>query len=216
MTSSAQSSLNLPRPACLDQRPRFGGVRGPWLRLMATFVIACAAGSQPLAAEVFEINADGKVELLNAKLAPVVRTKPSAPSAKPGRISDRAARFRPMVDHAGQRYEVSPALIDAIARSESGYDPTAVSSAKAIGIMQLMPATARHLGVDPTDPADNIRGGTAYLRYLLNRYDGNLICTIAAYNAGPGAVSKQRCVPRYRETAAYVNRVLDHLANATK
>ena len=78
--------------------------------------------------------------------------------------------------------------------------------------MQLMPGTARDLGVDRADAASNIRGGTAYVRKLLDRYDGDVVCAVAAYNAGPGAVSKARCVPPYRETRAYVAAVLDHLS----
>ena len=78
--------------------------------------------------------------------------------------------------------------------------------------MQLMPGTARELGVDPRDPAANIRGGTAYIRKLLNRFDGDLVRTIAAYNAGPNAVIKAGGVPRYRETQAYVASVMNRLA----
>jgi soluble lytic murein transglycosylase-like protein len=196
--------------------PGEGVVRVRLLRFMVVLALSCGAGSLPVAAEVYEINEDGSVVQLDARppAAAVARQVPAR--ALPARAADRAALFHPIVAKAGRQYEVSPALIDAIARAESGYNPAAVSRAKAVGIMQLMPATARHLGVDPVDPAANIRGGTAYLRSLLNRYDGDIICTIAAYNAGPGAVTKQRCVPRYRETIAYVNRVLDHLANATK
>ena len=87
-----------------------------------------------------------------------------------------------------------------------------VSTAGAIGIMQLMPRTARAVGVNPRDAAANIHGGTAYLRYLLNRYDGDIVCTIAAYNAGPAHVTKSRCIPDFPETRMYVAKVLDHLA----
>lgn len=188
----------------------------PVLRIAVLLALCAATGAVPAVAEVFEINEDGSVVQLDARPAAPVASRRAPARALPARAADRAALFRPIVARAGRQYEVSPALIDAIARAESGYNPAAVSRARAVGIMQLMPATARHLGVDPVDAAANIHGGTAYLRTLLNRYDGDIICTIAAYNAGPGAVTKQRCVPRYRETVAYVNRVLDHLANATK
>lgn len=188
----------------------------PLLGIAALVALSCGVGGQPASAEVYEISADGVIEQLDVRPGAVPSTKRPLARTVSGKSADRAAFFRPIVASAGQQYQVSPALIDAIARSESGYNPAAVSPARAVGIMQLMPATARHLGVNPVDPEANIRGGTAYLRYLLNRYDGDIICTIAAYNAGPGAVTKQRCVPNYAETAAYVNRVLDHLANATK
>ncbi|KPF79003.1 hypothetical protein IP88_02700, partial [alpha proteobacterium AAP81b] len=105
-------------------------------------------------------------------------------------------------------------LVDAIAYAESRYDQRARSRAGATGVMQLMPGTARDLGVDRHDAAANIHGGTAYLRRLLNRFDGDVVCTIAAYNAGPGAVSKTRCIPPFRETAAYVSVVLDRLSQS--
>jgi soluble lytic murein transglycosylase-like protein len=126
----------------------------------------------------------------------------------------RAADYQPAIAAAADRYAVSAALVNAIAHAESRFDPAAVSPAGATGIMQLMPATARQFGVDPTDANANIRGGTAYLRTLLDRYDGDIVCTIAAYNAGPGSVSKSHCVPEFRETRLYVARVLELLASA--
>ena len=176
---------------------------------MLLCALLLAAG--PARAAVYEIGDDGAMIRLDAA-APVllpVTARVSKPSAA---ASARAAAFRPDVERAGQHYAVSPALIDAIAHVESRYNPVAVSSAKAMGIMQLMPGTARDLGVDPRDPAANIRGGTAYVRMLLNRFDGDLVRTIAAYNAGPGAVIKAGGVPNYRETKAYVASVMNRLA----
>ncbi len=164
----------------------------------------------PATAAVFEVGDDGTLQRLDAPIArpaAAVRGHATGPAA-----TARAHAFRPDVDRAGQQYEVSPALIDAIASVESRYDPRAVSSANAAGIMQLMPATARAMGVDRADPAANIRGGTAYLRLLLNRFDGDLVRTIAAYNAGPAAVARAGGVPRFRETVSYVAAVMDHLA----
>ena len=86
-----------------------------------------------------------------------------------------------------------------------------VSAAGAIGEMQLMPATARALGVDPWDTRDNFRGGAAYLGGLVHRYDGDLIRALAAYNAGPGAVDRYGGVPPYRETQAYVAAIMNRL-----
>lgn len=100
-------------------------------------------------------------------------------------------------------------LVEAVARVESGLNPRAVSPAGALGLMQLMPATARALGAnDPFDPAQNVEAGARYLRHLLDRFGGNLRLALAAYNAGPGAVERYGGVPPYSETRTYVEKVL--------
>ena len=101
-----------------------------------------------------------------------------------------------------------------MAWQESRYRPGVVSRAGAVGEMQLMPGTARALGVDPYDSGQNYRGGAAYLGGLMRRYDGDLVRALAAYNAGPGAVDRYRGVPPYRETQAYVSAVLDRLSSS--
>ena len=178
----------------------------------ALAAMLCLAMAAPCCAAVYEVGDDGVLLRLDTVLpAPVVPTRLVRP--QPG-VSQRAAAYQPTIVAAAARYDVSPALVHAIAHVESRFNPAALSPAGARGIMQLMPATARQLGVDAGDPGANIRGGTAYLRRLLNRYDGDIVCTIAAYNAGPGNVSKARCIPGFRETRLYVARVLDVLANA--
>src|SRR5262249_42856509 len=104
-------------------------------------------------------------------------------------------------------------LLDAVAREESAYDPRAVSPTGAIGIMQLMPATARELHVDPWDPVQNIFGGAAYLRQQIDRFGGNLELALAAYNAGSGHILRYKGLPPYAETRRYIDRNLDRLAN---
>ena len=165
-------------------------------------------------AAVFEVSEGGTMTQLDLP-ATVARPGPRPRMVRPS-PSASAVRFRPAVDLAARRYEVSPALIDAVARVESRYDPRAVSRAKAVGVMQLMPGTARAMGVEPTDPAANIRGGTAYLRVLLNRFDGDIVRTVAAYNAGPAAVVRAGGIPRFPETVAYVAAVMDQLAAAAE
>jgi soluble lytic murein transglycosylase-like protein len=118
---------------------------------------------------------------------------------------DRYRRFDAWILEAAGRYQVPEALLRAIIRCESDYDPQAVSPAGAQGLMQLMPETARRLGVaDVWDPRDNILGGARLLRELANAFRGDLVLTVAAYNAGEAAVVRFGGVPPYPETRAYV------------
>jgi len=121
----------------------------------------------------------------------------------------RATGVEDLIVEHSQAYRVRTDLVRAVIQTESAFDPRAVSSKGAMGLMQLMPATAAQYGVlDPYDPAENIRGGVAYLRDLLDRYEGNEELALAAYNAGPGAVDRYgQQVPPYRETLDYVKRV---------
>lgn len=110
---------------------------------------------------------------------------------------------------ASDTYGVPVQLLKAVAKAESNFDPKAESSAGAQGIMQLMPATARSLGVtDAFDPEQNIMGGAKYLGQQLTRYDGNTVLALAAYNAGPGNVAKYDGVPPFKETQNYITKVM--------
>ncbi|WP_241535811.1 lytic transglycosylase domain-containing protein [Indiicoccus explosivorum] len=119
--------------------------------------------------------------------------------------------FSAEITKAAQTYNIPEKLIRSVIRQESGFDPGARSPAGASGLMQLMPGTARFLGVqDPFDPADNIMGGTKYLRQLLDQFDQDLETALAAYNAGPGNVRKYGGIPPFNETRNYVEKVLGH------
>lgn len=116
-----------------------------------------------------------------------------------------------MIDELAQKYDVDPKLIRALVKQESGFNPSARSKAGALGLMQLMPSTAAGLGVtDPMDARQNLEGGVKYVKSLMNRFNGNIILALAAYNAGPNAVKKYDGVPPYRETQNYVRSILSN------
>jgi soluble lytic murein transglycosylase-like protein len=122
--------------------------------------------------------------------------------------TSRSAAFDDAIEAHATAQGVSPDLVRAVIQVESAFNPMAVSPKGAMGLMQLMPATAREMGVEnPFQPDENIRGGVVYLRQLLDRYDSNVELALAAYNAGPGSVERYRAVPPYRETQAYVKKV---------
>jgi soluble lytic murein transglycosylase-like protein len=160
-----------------------------WRDAKGTLVLSDRALDTPT--QVFEVHG-----------APAYRTTQPTSAA--------ASRYDDLVLEHASRHSLRPELVRAVIQVESGFNARATSPKGAMGLMQLMPATARDLGVrDPYDPAENIRGGTKYLRQLLDKYRGNEELALAAYNAGSGAVDKygQR-IPPYRETKDYVSKVV--------
>jgi soluble lytic murein transglycosylase-like protein len=120
---------------------------------------------------------------------------------------------RQHIHASATRFGVDRNLVDAVAWQESRYNPRALSTAGAMGVMQLMPGTARQLGVyNPQDVEQNVAGGTAYLRQQLERFGNNVPLALAAYNAGPGAVMKYGGIPPYRETQDYVRQIMQRLS----
>jgi len=126
------------------------------------------------------------------------------------------ARYQPLVAHLAARYDLSPALIEAVVWQESRWRENARSPVGARGLAQLMPGTARDLGVNPDDPAANLEGGARYLRQQLDRFDGDLERALAAYNAGPGRVIRAGGIPRIRETQNYVAAIIGRLSSHSR
>jgi soluble lytic murein transglycosylase-like protein len=125
------------------------------------------------------------------------------------------AQFVAPLAQAAKAANVSPTLLSALVWQESRWNPQAVSRKGAIGLAQLMPATARDLGVNPTDPVANLTGGARYLRYLLDEFDGDVEKALAAYNAGPGRVRTAGGVPAIAETRAYVASIVRRISYST-
>lgn len=165
-------------------------------------VLLALQAASPASATVLTIADDGTVH---------TSAPPPGSAARAALTPLPHALARPLA-RAAEAARVSDDLVAAIAWVESRYRPAARSPSGAIGLMQLMPATARDVGVDPHDPAANLAGGAAYLRALLDRFDGDLVKALAAYNAGPAAVERHQGVPPYPETRRYVAAVLARLA----
>lgn len=181
--------------------------------LLAAAVISCGLLREPARAQVLEIGSDGAVTRFDG---PTLFTDDGAKAlsaeAPETVLAPDAAAIRQQISTAADAYALDPKLVEAVAWRESRFKPQAVSAKGAIGIMQLMPDTARDLGVDPHDPVQNIRGGALYLRRMMSAFGGDVRLALAAYNAGPAAVRRHGGVPPYIETQAYVTSILGRMA----
>jgi soluble lytic murein transglycosylase-like protein len=190
---------------------------GVWLGCLGAAAPATAQQARS-AEQVMVVEEDGKRVFVNdgpivIPRRPALRPAVLRSAARAGRGTDQVPSreaMESMATEAAEKYRVDPALVHAIIEAESSWDPFAVSSKGARGLMQLMPEKARELGVeDSFDPGQNLEGGVRHLRELLERYDGNLDYALAAYNAGGGAVQRAGGVPNYPETRAYVQKITD-------
>jgi soluble lytic murein transglycosylase-like protein len=193
-------------------------------RLLRIFVLLLGGTAAHVSARVFEIvDQNGTAVILPAADA-AMPCDPSCPLRDPApsqavpeqaitRIGapDVPQAWRGALMAAASKARISPDLLAALVHQESGWRAGVRSGKGAIGLAQLMPGTARQLGVDPLDPAANLIGGARYLRNMLDRFDGDLDLALAAYNAGPARVARARAVPAITETKSYVNQVLDRL-----
>lgn len=162
----------------------------------------------PSGADMYQYTDEhGTVHLSNVPSDPRYRRVSPAPRRPASRLAP--AEVDRLVGRYARRNDLPPALLRAVIKTESDFNPVAVSHAGAIGLMQLMPKTALRLNVrNPFDPEQNVRGGSAHLRALLDRFEGNLALALGAYNAGAAAVERYNALPPYRETRRFVQKVL--------
>jgi len=180
--------------------------------LRVLLVAVCGAIPPGVSADVYRYVDDaGVIHFTNHPVDDRFEPIRVAPAGfRRGGRAPRVARYDSLISRLGREHSVEPALVKAVIAAESNFDPKAVSRKGAQGLMQLMPGTARLLGVeDAFEPEQNVSGGTRYLREMLTRY-GDMTRALAAYNAGPEAVDRYRGVPPYPETQDYVDRVLTY------
>jgi soluble lytic murein transglycosylase-like protein len=166
--------------------------------------LAQTAAAEPAAAAAAAEVVDGLL-LPDHAIADPARHAAGVPPRYTAKIAELAARF-----------DLSPSLLEAVVWQESRWRENAVSPVGARGLAQLMPGTARYLGVDTSDPFQNLEGGARYLREQLDRFDGDLEKALAAYNAGPGRVERAGGIPNIRETRQYVAAIMGRLANHSR
>jgi len=164
----------------------------------------------PVGADIYRyVDSKGTLHFSNVPTSPEYELYVSEGQGKTAGSS--FSRFDPSISEAAHKYRVPPSLIRAIIRAESNFDPYAVSEAGACGLMQIMPETARDLGMaDAFDPRDNILGGVRYFTELLRQFRGSVPLALAAYNAGPTRVSSLGSVPPIHETERFVHKVMEY------
>ncbi|MBK1621406.1 hypothetical protein CKO42_23930 [Lamprobacter modestohalophilus] len=188
------------------------GLKLEWKRTATRLAAQNREQSESIRRKQAEVNARLKARSeAEAAVAEVYERRPVAPVS--GSMWVRRTRFQPLIESAARRHGLVPELLHAVIRTESAYKPNALSHAGACGLMQLMPGTAERFRVTEIwDPAQNIEGGAAYLRFLLDLFDNDIRLALAGYNAGEGAVKRYgNQIPPYPETQNYVRKVLQFL-----
>jgi soluble lytic murein transglycosylase-like protein len=191
------------------------------VKVLPFALLACLAGAVPAEAQIYSWRDANGAQVFSDRpprtdgremVTFTVGSSPAIRATRPAPIK-QAGRFDEIIHRHAAESGISPDLIKAVIQVESGFNPAAVSPKGAQGLMQLMPATARELGVlDPFHPEQNIRGGVSYLKQLLGQYSQDMRLALAAYNAGPASVAKYGDVPPYRETQAYVQKITSKTA----
>jgi soluble lytic murein transglycosylase-like protein len=185
------------------------------LRSAFAWVTLILVSALPARAQVIEIGPKGAAVISVPSVTTVEGAQPILPIRPVTNKLMAPPAAQPILEAAGRLSGLSPRLLEAVAYVESRFREDAVSAKGARGMMQLMPATASGLGVDPSDPAQNAQGGATYLRQMLATFDNDLELALAAYNAGPSAVIRHGGIPPYAETRAYVAAVMEYLASAS-
>ncbi len=195
-----------------DRKQGKGGFVKRLVRLACMGVLAAVLPAGGAGGDIYWFkDARGVVHLSNVPVDRRYRFKErERPRRPPGLLYEKSSKgYDRLIERVARTEGLDPALLKAVVETESNYDPNAISRKGAVGLMQLMPETARRMGVeDPFRPAENLRAGARHLRRLLDKYGGRIPWALSAYNAGENAVERYRGVPPFPETRLYVERVM--------